>query len=191
MVGHRDTAGRAGNSLSAASAGYEIVVSAAVDEEYGLVALFLCAHKLLAKLVSERRGHAAARILSHIDDRDLWELCTSVAVLELDKRVFSFLSLIVALKGRSCGCEQHKRVLLADSVARHVSCVVLGVAVGFIGVLLLLVNNYKSEVVKRSENGRARADNYVSTAALYSFVGVESLALRESRVDYRHAATVA
>ena len=71
MIGHRDTAGRAGNCLSAASAGYEIVVSAAVDEEDGLVSVLLSAHKLLAKLVSERRGHAAARILSHIDHRYL------------------------------------------------------------------------------------------------------------------------
>ena len=81
-------------------------------------------------------------------------------MLELDKRVFSFLCLVVALKRRSRGCEQHKRVLLADSVASHVLGVILRVAVGFIGMLLLLVNNYKTEVVKRSENGRARAEKY-------------------------------
>ena len=77
---------------------------------------------------------------------------------------------------------------------RAVSCNILGVIfrvhIRFIGVLLLLVDDYHSEVVKRGENGRARADNYVSTAVFYSSVGVEALSLGESRMYYCHSPAV-
>ena len=79
MIGHRDTAGRAGNCLAAASARYEAVISSSVDEEDRLLIPLLVLHKALAKRVSKRRRERSGGILSHIYYRNTWKLCVSVS----------------------------------------------------------------------------------------------------------------
>ena len=108
VIGHRNAAGRAGNSLTTASAGEEIVVSSAVDKEDGLISALLGIHQLLAEHIAKRRSNSACGALSHVNHRYARKLCAAVAVFERYERVFAFLCLVVAVKGRSCRCEQHK-----------------------------------------------------------------------------------
>ena len=80
--------------------------------------------------------------------------------------------------------------MFVHSVSRDVASVVLRVLVGFVGVLLFLVYDYHSEVVKRCKYRRTSSNDHLYLAALYSSVRVESLSVGQSRVDYSYLATV-
>ena len=59
-----------------------------------------------------------------------------------------------------------------------------------VGVLVLLVYDYHSELFKGSKYGRTSTDTNVGTAASYLSPGVVSLSCRKTRVPYGNSVTV-
>jgi hypothetical protein len=51
VIGHRDTARRAGDSLATASAGHEIIVATSVNKKDRLVSFLLDLYQLFAKQI--------------------------------------------------------------------------------------------------------------------------------------------
>ena len=84
---------------------------------------------------------------------------------------------MVAFKRGGSGSEQQQCVVAAYSVSCDISCVIFRVFIGFIGVLLLLVDYYHSEIFERSENRRARAYYDRGAAVFDSFIGVKPFTL--------------
>ena len=62
--------------------------------------------------------------------------------------------------------------MLGGKMSRDVPCVVFRILLGFIGVLMLLVDDYHTEIFKRSEYRRSRTYNKVDLAALNTSVGI-------------------
>ena len=106
---------------------------------------------------------------------------------QFDQGIFALDRLVIALQRRRGRCQQHQRSFGGATVAGDVVGAVFGVHVGFIGMLLLLVDDNSAEVFDGRKHGGAGADHDGGQALADALVGVVALAGRQSRVNDRHA----
>ena len=159
VVGERDRAVRAFYIFAASAAGYNAVVAAAVQKQYRLFAVGFDLFQPRNNLVGEDRRISGRDLASHIDGHDLGKVRISVAVLQLDERIHSRLCLPVGGERRRCGRKKHERFRIGAPLASDIVREVFRRRIGFVGVLLLLVDHDKPEIADGGEHRRARADH--------------------------------
>ena len=136
------------------------------------------------KLICQRRadggGVSRLRLVPHIVNSDLGQACASVPLCQLNERVNAVLCLFIALDRRCGRGKQHQSPVLGAAEARHVAGVILWIHIGFIGVLLLLVDDYNAYVVHRREDHRASADGDIGLTRFDASVRIVALARRKA-----------
>ena len=185
VISHCNTAMGAGDGTSAGATAYEVVVASAVDEKYRLTAVFLIFYELVGEKRADGGGISASCLISHIGDRNRRKYGISVSFGQLYEGVPSLCRLFPAFERGSGGGKEHKRVFACASLSRNISCVVFRTHIGFVGVLLLLVDNDKSEIFYGGKYSRASAEHHIGFSPLYFQIGFAALTRRKSRVDDR------
>ena len=105
------------------------------------------------------------------------------ALLKLYEGVLTVHCLGIALDRGGRGSKQEHCVVLRATPSCDISRVILWRCVGFIGGLVLLVNNDESEIFNGREDRRASAYDEVSLSVSYSYKRIISLSCRKSRMD--------
>ena len=128
---------------------------------------------------------------SHVHDAHLGQTGRAVSLGHLDEGILPLHRLLVALqRGRGRG-QQHESALGGTAVAGNVTGVVLGILIGFIGMLLLLVHDDHTQIGHGREDSRAGAHHDGSLPHKDAAVGVQPLPRGQPRVNDRHPMAVA
>ena len=106
VICQRNAAIRAFIDVSAVAAADELICSAAVYEQYALLAAGEVIFKLGAQAGAELAAVSGLELLFHIDYFDRGQLHRVVSLVQLEKLILPGLSRIAAFDIRSCGAEQ-------------------------------------------------------------------------------------
>ena len=141
--------------------------------------------------MTEGRQRTAACLTPHIGDDHVGKGGTAVPLLHFDQRIFAAFCFVITVYRGGGRCQQHQSVVTGTAEACHVVGQILGIGIGFIGVLLLLVDDDQSHVRKGSKDGGTGADHHVGQAVADPPPGIVPLAGGEGGVDHRHPLAVA
>ena len=167
------------------------MIAAAIQKEDRLLLPIVYVFQRPHQTVADRGRVSKAKLLAHIHDHRRRKLGAAVALAERHERVSSAFRFIEAFDRGGGGGQKHQGIGFSATVGRHVSCMILRIALGFIGMLVLLVYDDHAELRKRREDRRARSDHEIHLAAADTAKGIQALALRERGMDHGHAAAVA
>ena len=112
----------------------------------------------------------------HVYNRNLGQHGLAVSLGKLFKRIYAFFGKRIAFYTGSSRREQKQCGVFFCPEPCNVSRMIARRGFGFIGVLLLLVNDDKADVLERSKHGRACSDNNPYAAVSDSAVFVLALA---------------
>ena len=176
MVGQRDRAVRTGERLLAAVAGDEGIVAPAVQQQDALLAGVEILFDILQQDARKGACVACLQLLVHISDNYVRQGSRAVAIFQHVLMIMPRLSVIICFYARGSRRQQQQRLVVGAAELRELLGVEARLGLGFICVLLLLVDNYQTEVFERSEYRRARTYGYLGYTAADALVLVEALA---------------
>ena len=137
------------------------MVAASVEKQNGLLSVRHRIGDRLVKAAADGGQVSRAELVTHIDDLGHGQKRAAVTLCERNERIFPRLRLVIAFyRGRS-GCKQGERAMLARAKRRNVTRVITGGCVGFVGMLMLLVDEDERKTGKRRKNGTPRADDKI------------------------------
>src|ERR1700733_6815803 len=166
VVGEGGVAILALNHRAAAAAEHRPGIAAAIDEDHCLCFFLEAQRDRNAQGLGNRRDSVLAqKILAQVDDADLGERAIFDARSELEELVFSCAGVVVGLKRRRRGAEEHGGVFKAPAINGGVAAVVARRFLLLVGGFLLLIDDDEAEIFERGEDGRARADDDAGFAA--------------------------
>ena len=122
-------------------AGYEIVVASAIEKNYCLLVCGDPTTGFLNQLPAERRYVRSLELLSHIAHSDLGKPCVSVPCSQTDESIRARPCLVKRFDRRSSRAQKHKRARVRTPESGYISCVIFWIGIGFVGVLLLFVDD--------------------------------------------------
>ena len=128
------------------------------------------------KLSADKVFVAPAFLGFHVYDSNLGQHGLAVALGKLFKRIYALLRERIAFYTGSGRGEQKQCGMLFCPEACNIARMIARRGFGFIGVLLLLVNDDKADVLERGKHGRACSDNDSYAAVYDSAVFVLALA---------------
>ena len=177
--------------LAALAAGDEAVVAPSVQKDDGLLLIRNGFGQSVPQNVAEGRKRTAARLTPHIGDDHVGKGSAAIPLLHLDQRIFTAFRFIITVYGWGSRCQQHQSIVAGTAEACHVVGQILGIGIGFVSVLLLLVDDDQSYAWKRRKDGGTGADHHVGQAVADPSPGIVPLTGGEGGVDHRHPLAVA
>ena len=98
----------------------------------------------------------------HVNTENLRQLESSIAMLHFHKRVFPVLGVIVGFHRGGGAAEYGTGLPQVGKVECGVACIVAGRGfILFVRGIVLLIDNYQAEILKREEEGAAGSEEYV------------------------------
>ena len=159
VIGQVDAAARALRHVAAVHADEEAAVAAAVEEEDGLLAVQDGVADALFELAAEIQIVPGAQLLLHIDEARSRKGAAIIAGFQRVEGIDAGLREIHGLDRRRGGAEQDERARLGPAVKGDLPRVIARGVFGFIGVLLLLIEDEKPGRLQGRKDRRARADH--------------------------------
>ena len=159
MVRQTDAAVRTRIRRAALSTGDELTRTAAVEKQD---ALFTAAEVFLQLGIehgTDRAGIPVSQLLLHVGNDDIGQLARVEAIRQREIVIAAGLGVIAADNVRRRRAEQQQRAMLRTAKLCHVARVVARCALGFVGILLLLVDDEQAEILHGRKDGAARADD--------------------------------
>ena len=151
---------------AAAAAEHRPGIAAAIDEHHGLRFFLEAQGDGGAQSFGNRRDAVlAAEIFAQIDDAHLRKRTIFDARSEFQQLVFSSAGVVVGLKRRRGGAEQHGCAFETRAIDGGVAAVVARRFFLLVGGFLLLVDDDEAEIFERREDGGARSDHDAGFAA--------------------------
>ena len=172
--------------VAALTAGDKLVCAPAIQKQDALLA----AGDIFFQLGFQNRADvpavAPAKLPLHIHYLHPRQLHAVISLRQDKIAVCAVFSGIPAGNIRRGGAQQQQRSGLGAEIFCHISGVVTGGVFGLVGILLLLVDYYKTQLLRRSENGAAGADDHSGFAFFDPLPLVIPLTHREAGVEHRY-----
>ena len=130
--------------LSAAFTGNGAVIAAAVKKQDRLLSLPLGLFECLVQPSADGRGVSCAKLLSHIHDLGFRKQGAAVTLGKRNEGIFPRFCLVIAFDRRRRRGKHRQSVMHTRAVCGNVSCMVSRRGIGFIGMLMLLVDHDQS-----------------------------------------------
>ena len=165
MIRQVDAAPRTLRHIAAVHADQIPAVAAAVQEQDGLLAVQNGVADALLQLAADIEVISRPQLLLHVNDARIGKRAAVIPGLEGIKGINPRFCQIHRLDRRCRGAKENERPLLRAAVERDFPCVVTRGIFGFIGMLLLLIEDDDGRISYRREHGRACADRDARVAA--------------------------
>ena len=181
---HR-TAGTFGG-LPAVHADQRAAVSPSVQEEDGLFALFPGVQDRLPQGDGIGQVVAQLQLLPHVHNGHLGKLPPAVAGAKPVQAIGPGFGPVHGLHRGGGRTKEHQGLLFGTPPDGHFLGRIAGGIFGFVGMLLLFVQNDETEVLTRGKDGGAGANHQFGLAGTDTFPLIVSLAGGEAAVEHRH-----
>ncbi len=179
VQGQRDIAVRTPHRLPAGTAGYEGGKSPAVDEKHDLLPSPETVCHSLTERAAEYGAVAFCELLPHVDHRSFGDPAFGHSPpAELHQMVSPTCSAVGALHGGRGRTQHHLCAAEARSRLRRLPGVIPRGILGLVGVLMLLIDDDKTEMGKWGKQRGAGADHDLTAAIQRPFPLVVALSLR-------------
>ena len=186
MVRQTDAAVRTRIRRAAFSTGDELTRTAPVEKQN---ALFTAAEVFLQFGIehgADRAGIAVSQLLLHVGNDDIRQLARVEAIRQRKIVIAAGLGVIAADNVRRRRAEQQQRAMLRTAKFCHVARMVARCALGFVGILLLLVDDEQAKVLHGRKDGAACADDDARKAGADAFPLIITLRERKAAVQNGH-----
>ena len=159
MIRQADAAVRARIGRAALGTGDDLACTAPVEKQNALLAAAQIFLQLAVEHGADGAGIAIAQFLLHVGNDDIRQLAGIEPVRQCEVMIAAGLGIITADDVRRRRTEQQQCAVLRAAELGHIARVVARRALGFIRVLLLLVDDEQAKILHGCKNRAARADD--------------------------------
>ena len=128
---------------------------------------------------------SAAKLLPHVHNADARELPGIEAAFQCEKMINTRFGAVAAFHIRRCTAEKKERIGRGAPVLGRIAGMVARRIFGFVGILLLLVDDDEAEIAAWGKHGTARTDHNTRPAGFDTLPLVIPLANGERAVQNR------
>ena len=165
VIRQRYAAARAAVGITAADAADELVRTAPVNKQNALLSPVDIPLQFFAERLADIARIAAAKLTLHVDNTNLRQRHVVIAFWKCKEGISACFRIIAAGNIRRCRAEQQQAARTGTEIFCHIARVVTRRILGFIALLLLLVDNQQPKIVNRRKHRAARADHELCTSA--------------------------
>ena len=128
-----------------------------------------------------------AKFLAQVHHPHLRERAIFHARLQLQQRVLTCPRVVITLKRRRRGAENHRHAFESRAINSRVAAVISRCFLLLVARLLLFIHQNQPEIFKRREHGRTRANHDARLAASHAPPFPRALVIRKRAVQHGHA----
>ena len=188
MVHHGHAAFGALEHLAAVLALGNGLVAPAVEQKNGLLFRFQIAADGIFQRKADLPGVARSQLCPHIHDLHTGQRVAAVALGQPHQLGAAMLGRVKALGAGGGACQQKQCTVFRRALPGHLVGRIAGRGFRAVGVLLLLVNDDKTDIFQRRKHSAAGANHDICTAVLDHLPLQKAFGVVEGRVLHCHPA---